>query len=122
MKNSVHNWVHTLKDTRDLGRQMSHSDCAQRERTTGETETTQENIENWLEQDERDPGFQLLTEEQFAANVIKDSAMEKESDNELDELQKSTSKKKILSSARDGVDAVINYVDSSTNRRSIMNT
>jgi hypothetical protein len=31
-------------------------------RAAGETETTQENIQDWLELDERDPGFQLLTE------------------------------------------------------------
>jgi hypothetical protein len=30
-------------------------------RAAGETETTQENIEDWLELDEGDPGFQLLT-------------------------------------------------------------
>jgi hypothetical protein len=50
-------------------------------------------------------------------HVIKDSAMEEESDNELDELQESTIKKKLLSSARDGINAVINYVDSSTNQK-----
>jgi hypothetical protein len=40
--------------------------------------------------------------------------MEEESDNEL---QESTVKKKLLSSARDGTDAVINRVDSSTNKK-----
>jgi hypothetical protein len=29
-------------------------------RATGETETTQENIQGWLELDEGDPGFQLI--------------------------------------------------------------
>jgi hypothetical protein len=51
--------------------------------------------------------------------------MEEESDNELDELQESTIKKKLLGSARDGIDAVINYVrfyKSKINCRSIMNT
>jgi hypothetical protein len=43
--------------------------------------------------------------------------MEEESDNELDELQKSSIKKKRLSSPRDGIDAVINYVDSSTDQK-----
>jgi hypothetical protein len=65
----------------------------------------QGNIHGWLELDEGDPGFQLLTE--IAADVIKDSAMEEESDNELDGLQESTIKKKLLSSSRDGIDAVI---------------
>jgi hypothetical protein len=43
--------------------------------------------------------------------------MEEESDNELDELQESTIKKKLLSFARDGIDAVISFVDSSTNQK-----
>jgi hypothetical protein len=30
-------------------------------RAAGETETTQENIQDWLELDEGNPGFQLLT-------------------------------------------------------------
>jgi hypothetical protein len=30
-------------------------------RAAGETETTQENIQDWLQLDEGDPGFQLLT-------------------------------------------------------------
>jgi hypothetical protein len=36
----------------------------------GETEATQENIQDWLELDERDPGFQLLTEEETAAEIF----------------------------------------------------
>jgi hypothetical protein len=31
----------------------------------GGTETTQENIQEWLELDEGDPGFQLLTDKKF---------------------------------------------------------
>jgi hypothetical protein len=41
----------------------------------------------------------------------------KKSDNELDELQESAIKKKLLSSKRDGTDAVINYVYPSTNQQ-----
>jgi hypothetical protein len=71
---------------------MSHSDFEKFEqedfqnvlREAGEAKTTQENIQDWLELDEGDPGFQLLTEEEIAADVIKDSAMEEESGNELD--------------------------------------
>jgi hypothetical protein len=36
-------------------------------RSPGETETTQENIQDWLEMDEGDPGFRLLTEQEIAA-------------------------------------------------------
>jgi hypothetical protein len=32
-------------------------------RAAGETETTQENIQDWLQLDEGDPGFHLQTEE-----------------------------------------------------------
>jgi hypothetical protein len=36
-------------------------------RAAGETETTQENIQDLLELDEGDLGFKLLTEEEIAA-------------------------------------------------------
>jgi hypothetical protein len=39
-------------------------------RAAGETETTQENIRDWLQLDEGDPGFQLLTEEEIAAVIL----------------------------------------------------
>jgi phage-related protein len=35
-------------------------------KAAGETETTHENNQDWLELDEGDPGFQLLTEETAA--------------------------------------------------------
>jgi hypothetical protein len=38
-------------------------------RAAGETETAQENIQDWLQLDERDPGFQLLIEEEIAAVI-----------------------------------------------------
>jgi uncharacterized protein YehS (DUF1456 family) len=37
---------------------------------TGEAETTQENIKDWLELDEGDPGFQLLSDEEIAAVIF----------------------------------------------------
>jgi hypothetical protein len=39
-------------------------------RTAGETETTQENIQDWLELDAGDLAFQLLTEEKIAAVIF----------------------------------------------------
>jgi hypothetical protein len=39
-------------------------------RAAGDTETTQENIRDWLELDEGNPRFQLLTEEEIAAVII----------------------------------------------------
>jgi hypothetical protein len=41
-------------------------------RAAGETKTTQENIQDWLQLDEGDPGFQLLTEEEIAAVILLD--------------------------------------------------
>jgi len=64
---------------------------------------------------EEDPGFLHLTEEEIAAGVVKASAMEEGSDNEIDEPQEPTIKKKLLSCIRDGIGAVINYVGSSRN-------
>jgi hypothetical protein len=39
-------------------------------RAAGETETTQGNIQDWLQLDEGDPGFQLLTEEEINAMIF----------------------------------------------------
>jgi hypothetical protein len=39
-------------------------------RAAGETETTRENIQDWLQLDEGVPGFQLLTEEEIAAVIF----------------------------------------------------
>jgi hypothetical protein len=39
-------------------------------RAAAETETTQENIQDWLQLGEGDPGFQLLTEEEIAAVIF----------------------------------------------------
>jgi uncharacterized protein YehS (DUF1456 family) len=36
---------------------------------TGETETTHENIQDWLQLDEEDTGFQLLTEKEIVAMI-----------------------------------------------------
>jgi uncharacterized protein YehS (DUF1456 family) len=39
-------------------------------RAAGETETTQENIQDWLKLDEGDPGFQLLTEKDIVVVIF----------------------------------------------------
>jgi uncharacterized protein YehS (DUF1456 family) len=39
-------------------------------RAAGETEITQENIQDWLQLDEGDTGFQLLTEEVIYAVTL----------------------------------------------------
>jgi transposase len=60
------------------------------------------------------PGVKQLKEEDIAADVVRDSAMKEESDNELQEF---AIRKKLLSSAISGIDAVISYVDSSTDKK-----
>jgi hypothetical protein len=39
-------------------------------RAAGETETTQGNIQDWLQMAEGDPGFQLPTEEEIAVVIF----------------------------------------------------
>jgi hypothetical protein len=39
-------------------------------RVAVESETAQENIQDWLQLDEGDPGFQLLTEEEISAVIF----------------------------------------------------
>jgi hypothetical protein len=39
-------------------------------RATGDTETAQENIQNWFELDEGDPRYQLLTEKEIVALIF----------------------------------------------------
>jgi hypothetical protein len=39
-------------------------------RATGETERRQESMQDWLELDEGDPGFQHLTEDKTAAVIL----------------------------------------------------
>jgi hypothetical protein len=39
-------------------------------RAARESETTQENIQYWLQLDEEDPGFEILTEEEIAAVIF----------------------------------------------------
>jgi hypothetical protein len=39
-------------------------------RAAVETETTLENIQDWLQLDERETGFQILTEEEIAAVIF----------------------------------------------------
>jgi hypothetical protein len=39
-------------------------------RAAGETETTRGNVQDWLQLNEADPGFQLLIEEETAAVIF----------------------------------------------------
>jgi hypothetical protein len=63
--------VHTLKDTWNIEareiRARGLSDCVE---GSWETESAQECIQEWLELDEGDPGFQPLTQEEIAALIF----------------------------------------------------
>jgi vacuolar-type H+-ATPase subunit I/STV1 len=59
--------------------------------------------------------FTNLTGKEISADIVKASAMEEGSHNELNEPQDSTLNNK-LSSATDDIDTVMNYVSSSTNQ------
>jgi hypothetical protein len=63
INNSVHSRVHNLKATWEL-KQVTVLRAAE------DTETTQENIQDWLELDEGDREFQLLTEEEITAVIF----------------------------------------------------
>jgi hypothetical protein len=56
-----------------------------------------------------------FSKEETAADVVKVSAKDEGSGNELAEQQKSTITNRLLSSAKDGTDAVISHVGSSKN-------
>ena len=55
-------------------------------------------------------------QEEISADIFNISAVEERSHNELDKPQESTIKNKLRNSAIDGIDAVINYVVSITNK------
>jgi hypothetical protein len=67
MKNSVHSWVRTSKDIRDLGAR-GLSDCL--EASWRDSETAREIVQDWLNPDEGGPGFQLLTEVEISAAIV----------------------------------------------------
>jgi hypothetical protein len=39
-------------------------------RAAGETETMQENIQDWLQLNQEDPGYLLLTKDELAADIF----------------------------------------------------
>jgi hypothetical protein len=61
MKSSAHSWVRGTWEQEDFQAVF---------RAARETETSQENIQDWLKLDEEDAGIQLLTEEEIAAVIF----------------------------------------------------
>jgi hypothetical protein len=121
MKNSIHSWVRTLKDMWDLGRLCFPVGS---ERETQNITTLLLSLAccfvllftlSWMDAIACNALFSHMTGEEIAAGVVKASALKEWSCTEVYESQESTIEKELLSCARDGIDAVINYVGSSTN-------
>ncbi|KAG0714094.1 Tigger transposable element-derived protein 7 [Chionoecetes opilio] len=79
--------------------------------TAGETEVTEASVLAWLEEDEADPGYPMLSEEQIVKEVLQahgDGAPQAESDEEMVERKGFQ-----LSTIRNHCDNILGYIDSS---------
>ncbi|KAG7154717.1 Tigger transposable element-derived protein 7-like 9 [Homarus americanus] len=73
----------------------------------GKNDVTEDDIRNWLEDTEGDPGYQVLTEEDIADEVlVRDSR-----DSEDEEDEEPLPKKPKLSVIRESLDNVISYIE-----------
>lgn len=80
----------------------------------GEEEVLLEDVETWLEEDEDDPGFHLLTEEEIVGSVTEkeDSSEDEEEDLQEEDNTQATIK---VSEVKDHLNFVIEYVEQSKN-------
>lgn len=77
----------------------------------GETEVTEASVFTWLEEDEVDPGYQVLSEEEIVREVLQargDGAPEDTSDEVMEESQRSD-----LSIIRNHCDDILTYINNS---------
>lgn len=79
----------------------------------GETEVTMDDVQEWLDENESDPGYQILSAEEIAAEVL--AVTEHTSDND-DEEEMPPPKKEKLSKVREWIDNLISFVDATENR------
>ncbi|KAG7157467.1 Tigger transposable element-derived protein 7-like 19 [Homarus americanus] len=73
----------------------------------GENDVTEDDIRNWLEDTEGDPGYQLLTEEEIADEVLVGDSRDSEDEEDKEPLPK----KPKLSVIRESTDNVISYIE-----------
>lgn len=66
---------------------------------------TEETVDNWLEIDEGDPGYQILTDEEIAASV---TATEAQNDEEVEDLLPDIPK---IRQVREVLDLLIEYME-----------
>ncbi|KAG7169737.1 Tigger transposable element-derived protein 7-like 16, partial [Homarus americanus] len=73
----------------------------------GENDVTEGDIRNWLEDTEGDPGYQVLTEEEIADEVLVGDSRDREDEEDDEPLPK----KPKLSVIREFIDNVISYIE-----------
>ncbi|KAG7170856.1 Tigger transposable element-derived protein 7-like 3, partial [Homarus americanus] len=73
----------------------------------GENDVTEDDIRNWLEDTEGDPGYQVLTEEEIADEVLVGDSRDSEDEEDDEPLPK----KPKLSVIRESIDNVISYIE-----------
>ncbi|XP_042203529.1 tigger transposable element-derived protein 7-like [Homarus americanus] len=73
----------------------------------GENDVTEDDIRNWLEDTEGDPGYQFLTEEEIADEVLVGDSRDSEDEEDEEPLPN----KPKLSVIRESTDNVISYID-----------
>ncbi|KAG7166499.1 putative DDE superfamily endonuclease domain-containing protein 74 [Homarus americanus] len=73
----------------------------------GENDVTEDNIRNWLEDTEGDPGYQVLTEEEIADEVLVGDSRDSVDEEDDEPLPK----KPKLSVIQESTDNVISYIE-----------
>jgi hypothetical protein len=71
-----------------------------------------DDVEAWLEADEDDPGFQILTEAEIVASVSEEAESSEDEEEEVGDTTQSTIK---ASEVKDHLNFVIQYVEQSAN-------
>lgn len=81
--------------------------------SAGEDNVSENDIINWLEEDEGDPGYQILSETEIAEEVMQNNNETDKEDEEEAEYDMPVVSKTKLSDLRSYLDEVITYIDSS---------
>lgn len=80
----------------------------------GESAVSMDDIDLWLEEDDQDPGYHILTEEEIVENVTGAENSDEDEDG-YDEVDDTINPKQKLSEVKDNLDFVIKYVADSDN-------
>ena len=86
-------------------------DCHQIFLRTGETDVTVEDVENWLDDNDANPGYQVLSLGEIADSVVNESnSSSSESEEEVVVRSK-------MAEVRDSIDTLLKYVDVTANQK-----